>query len=243
MMIKQITVRLMAIVMALFFSAGLLAQNKLTKEEKQEGYVMLFNGKKTKGWRGFQKDFFPDKWVVEDGTLHFDPKVEGSGGDIIFDKEFSDFHMKIEWKIEEGGNSGIFYLGSEDDAYKAIYQTAPEMQVLDNEKHPDAKKGKDGNRMSGSLYDLIPANPQNSKGAGVWNSAEIIIKDKHVTHIQNGEVVVEFDYGTDEWNVLVAGSKFPGLNPDWAQLQESGYFGLQDHGNHVWYRSIKIKEL
>ena len=161
----------------------------------------------------------------------------------MIDKEYSDFHLKIEWKIEEAGNSGILYLGSEDPKFHAIYETAPEMQVLDNEKHPDAKLGKDGNRQAGSLYDLIPAVPQNSKGAGVWNSAEIIVKDKHVKHIQNGVVVVEYEYGTEAWNELVAGSKFPSLNPDWARLQDAGYIGLQDHGNNVWYRNIKIKEL
>ena len=151
--------------------------------------------------------------------------------------------MKLEWRIAEKGNSGIFYLGSEDPKFKYIFQTAPEMQVLDNARHPDAKLGKDGNRQSGSLYDLIPAKPQNFRGAGEWNEAELIIKDKHVTHIQNGEVVVEYEFGTEAWNELVAGSKFPGLNPDWANLQEKGVFGLQDHGDHVWFRNIKIKEL
>jgi len=117
------------------------------------------------------------------------------------------------------------------------------MQVLDNARHPDAKLGTNGNRQAGSLYDLIPADPQNFKGAGEWNQAEIIVKDKHVQHIQNGVVVVEYEYGTQMWDALVARSKFPELNPDWANLQEEGYIDLQDHGNNVWYRNIKIKEL
>jgi hypothetical protein len=103
--------------------------------------------------------------------------------------------------------------------------------------------GTNGNRQAGSLYDLIPADPQNFKGAGEWNTVELIVKDKHVKHIQNGEIVVEYAYGTQMWDALVARSKFPGLNPDWANLQEEGYIGLQDHGNNVWYRNIKIKEL
>lgn len=218
-------------------------QSTLTEQEKQEGFVLLFDGTSSEGWRGYKKEVFPDKWVIEDGTLHFNPKAEGRGGDIIFDKKFSNFHMKIEWKIAEGGNSGIFYLGAENDKFRAIYGTAPEMQVLDNEKHPDAKLGKDGNRKSGSLYDLIPAVPQNSNGAEKWNSAEVIIKDGHVIHMQNGEKVVEYQIGSPEWNDLVAGSKFPGINPDWANLQKEGYIGMQDHGNHVWFRNIKIKEL
>lgn len=242
-MTKKISMYVIAAFLAVFFTGNLQAQNTLSQEEKKDGFVLLFDGKTSDGWRGYKKDYFPDKWIIEDGLIHFNPKAEGKGGDIVYDKEFSDFHLKIEWKIEEGGNSGIFYLGSEDKAYKAIYQTAPEMQVLDNEKHPDAKAGTDGNRKSGSLYDLIPANPQNDNGAEKWNSAEVICKDGHVIHMQNGEKVVEYQYGTQMWEALVARSKFPGLNPDWVNLQEKGVIGLQDHGNHVWFRNIKIKEL
>jgi len=134
------------------------------------------------------------------------------GGDIIFDKQFQNFTLSLEWKISEGGNSGIFYLGEEKLDY--IWKTAPEMQILDNEKHKDANLGKDGNRQAGSLYDLIPAKPQNAKPVGEWNKIE-----------------------------LTAGSKFPALNPDWADVPAKGYIGLQDHGDDVWFRNIKIKEL
>jgi hypothetical protein len=243
MMTKKISVFAMVGILAIVFNCGLQAQNVLTEEEKSDGFMLLFDGKSTDGWRGYQKDAPPERWLVEDEAIHFNPKAEGSRGDIVYDKEFSDFHLKLEWKIAEAGNSGILYLGSEDAKYKYIFQTAPEMQVLDNANHPDAKLGKDGNRKAGSLYDLIPAKPQNSNGAGEWNQIELIVKDKHVKHIQNGEVVVEYTYGTDAWNELVAGSKFPGLNPDWANIQEKGVIGLQDHGNKVWYRNIKIKEL
>lgn len=243
MMTKNISRHVVAGLLVLFFSNNLQAQNELTEQEKSEGFVLLFDGNSTDGWRGFKNDHSPARWVVEEGTLHFNPEATGDRGDLVFDKKFSDFHLKLEWKIAEGGNSGVLYLGSEDPKYKYIYQTAPEMQVLDNAKHPDAKLGKDGNRQAGSLYDLIPANPQNFKGAGEWNSIEIIVKDKHVKHIQNGVVVVDYEYGSEAWNELVAGSKFPGLNPDWANLQEDGYLGLQDHGDKVWYRNIMIKEL
>lgn len=242
-MTSKIALRISAGLLMLLFVGNLQAQNVLTADEKADGFVLLFDGKTSDGWRGYKKDVFPDRWVVEDGTLHFNPNVEGTRGDIVYDKMFSEFHLKIDWKIEEAGNSGIFYLGSENEKFRAIYATAPEMQVLDNEKHPDAKLGKDGNRKAGSLYDLIPAKPQNSNGAGQWNTAEVIIKDKHVIHKQNGEIVVEYQYGTREWDELVAESKFPGINPTWANLQEKGYIGLQDHGNHVWFRNIKIKEL
>ncbi len=242
-MTKKITLYALGVLLAVLFTGNLQAQNTLTEDEKKDGFVLLFDGETSDGWRGYKKDAFPDRWLVEEGTIHLNPKAEGSRGDIIYDKMFSNFHLKIEWKIAEAGNSGIFYLGAENDEFGAIYATAPEMQVLDNAKHPDAKLGKDGNRKAGSLYDLIPAKPQNFKGAGEWNSAEVIIKDGHVIHKQNGVKVVEYHYGTREWDELVAGSKFPGINPTWANLQEKGYIGLQDHGDHVWFRNIKIKEL
>ena len=240
---KNFSLQLAAVMLLLSFNFGLQSQNTLSEKEKADGFVLVFDGKTTDGWRGFQKDHAPERWIVEDGTLHFSPKAEGSRGDIMIDKKFSDFHLKLEWKIAEAGNSGILYLGSEEPEYNAIYRTAPEMQVLDNAAHPDAKAGTNGNRMAGSLYDLIPASPQNFKGANTWNSAEIIVKRGHVKHLQNGEVVVEYEYGTQMWEALVARSKFPGLNEDWVNLQKEGYIGLQDHNDKVWFRNIKIKEL
>jgi len=206
-----------------------------------DGFYPLFDGTSLDGWRGYHKDHLPGRWRMEDGTLHFDPGSEGEGGDIIFERPFGNFHLKLEWKISEGGNSGIFYLGKETDG--PIYHTAPEMQVLDNQRHPDADKGKEGNRKAGSLYDLIPAVPQNFRGAGQWNQVEIIHNDRHVSHFQNGEKVLEYHIGTEDWRQLVADSKFPGLNPGWAEVATSGYIGLQDHGDDVWYRNIWIKEL
>lgn len=221
--------------------------NELTQEEKNAGWVLLFDGQTSEGWRGVNKDHFPAGWEVADGTLHCKGSGMGEagaedGGDILYDKEFSNFHLKMEWKIGEGGNSGIFYLGKEVEDWP-IWKTAPEMQVLDNERHPDAMLGKDGNRQAGSLYDLIPAKPQNAKPAGEWNSVEILVYNGTVVHKQNGETVLEYHLWTDDWNNLVAGSKFPELNPDWANVAKSGYIALQDHGDDVWYRGIKIREL
>lgn len=222
-------------------SGTVSAQDHQNMEAADPGFEWLFNGHSMDGWRGFRKEHLPGKWVVEDGILHFDPEGKGDGGDIIYDRVFANFHLKLEWKISEGGNSGIFYLGSEDR--RLIYQTAPEMQVLDNARHPDANMGKNGNRMAGSLYDLIPADPQNFRGAGEWNQAEVIYQDGHLIHRMNGEKVVECQVGSPEWNELVSASKFPALNPDWVNLQKEGYIGLQDHGNNVWYRNIQIKVL
>ena len=212
----------------------------------EEEWVSLFDGETTKGWRGFNKDHFPSGWEVVDGTLHCIGSGRGEagskeGGDIIYDKKFKNFSLKLEWKISEGGNSGIFYLGTEEFDY--IWKSAPEMQVLDNEKHPDAQLGKDGNRQAGSLYDLIPAVPQNAKPVGEWNEVEIMVFKGTVVHKMNGETVLEYHLWTPDWDELVAGSKFPGLNPEWADVASKGYIGLQDHGDDVWFRNIEIKEL
>lgn len=222
--------------------------NTLTDKEVEEGWVLLFDGESAGKWRGYGKDNFPGGWKIVDGTMQCVGSGRGEagaaeGGDIIYDRKFSNFHLKLDWKISEGGNSGIFYLGQENPELGPIWKTAPEMQVLDNEKHPDAKAGKDGNRQAGSLYDLIPAVPQNAEPAGEWNSVEIKVYKGSVWHYMNGEVVLEYHLWTPEWNELIAGSKFPEYNPDWANVASEGFIGLQDHGDDVWYRSIKIKEL
>ncbi len=224
------------------------APNTLTAKEKADGWMLLFDGNTSDGWRGYKKETFPTDWEIVDGTLHMKGSGRGEagspeGGDIIYDKKFSNFHLKLEWKISEGGNSGIFYLGQELPQFEEIWRTAPEYQVLDNERHLDANLGKDGNRKSGSLYDLIPAKPQNAKPAGEWNTAEILVYNGTVVHKQNGETVLEYHLWTPEWNELVAGSKFPEYNENWADIAKEGYIGLQDHGDDVSYRDIKLKEL
>jgi len=221
--------------------------NTLTEAEKAQGWILMFDGKTSEGWRGVNKTNFPAGWKTDDGTLHCDSSGRGEagavdGGDILYDKKFSNFDLKLEWKISKGGNSGIFYLGKEVEGWP-IYKTAPEMQVLDNDRHADALLGKDGNRKAGSLYDLIPAKPQNAKPAGEWNTVEIICYQGTVVHKQNGETVLEYHLWTSDWNDLVKNSKFPGLNPDWANVPKEGVIALQDHGNDVWFRNIKIKSL
>jgi hypothetical protein len=222
--------------------------NELSQEEKDEGWKLLFDGKNTEGWRGYNKDSFPSQgWVVEDGAI----KVQGTGsgeaggpGDIIYDEQFKDFELTLEWKVSEGGNSGIFYLAQEIEG-EPIYTSAPEMQILDNDKHPDARLGTDGNRQAGSLYDLIPAKPQNAKPVGEWNKISILVYRGTVVHNQNGENVVEYHLWTDNWKEMVKNSKFK----DWENFlnaggeDKQGFIGLQDHGDDVWFRNIKIKKL
>ncbi len=219
--------------------------NALTEAEEDEGWILMFDGETYNGWRGYNKEDFPAiGWIIEDNALKCigsgQGEAGGQGGDIIFDKKFKDFHMKLQWKISEGGNSGIFYLAEEIEG-EPIWKSAPEMQVLDNEKHPDAMLGEAGNRKAGSLYDLIPADPQNAKPAGEWNSVEILVYQGTVVHKMNGETVLEYHLGTPDWEKMIAESKFKDF-PEFGKYRE-GYIGLQDHGNDVWYRNIKIKPL
>ena len=224
-----------------------VGHNQLTQAEIDEGWVLLFDGETTDGWRGYNLESFPDSgWVVEDGTLHclYSGRGEaGWGGDVVYDKQLINFHLKLEWMIDEGGNSGIFYLGQETPG-KKIWYTAPEFQILDNfSNHVDNTLGKDGNRRAGSLYDLIPPVPQNAKGAMEWNSAEVIVYEGTVVHRMNGETVLEYHLWTDEWNEMIENSKFPGFNPDFANVAKQGYICLLDHGHGTWFRNIKLREL
>jgi hypothetical protein len=223
--------------------------NQLTDAEKAQGWQLMFDGTTSDGWRGYNKTSFPVAWVVENGMLRCkglesrDEAGKADGGDIIFSKQlFSDFDLRLEWKISEAGNSGVFYLAKEVAGWP-IYKSGLEMQILDNEKNEDALRGRDGNRKSGSLYDIIPAKPQNAKAAGEWNSIEIICYHGKVVHRQNGSIVLEYELWTPEWKELVSKSKFPGLNPDWENIPKEGAIGLQDHGNDVWFRNIKIRVL
>lgn len=226
------------------------ADNKKKAEAEAEvdtkDWVVLFDGTSTDNFRGYGKETFPETgWIIEDGAL----KVEGSGrgeaggggGDIITKNKYGNFELSLEWKVSEGGNSGIFYLAQEIEG-EAIYMSSPEMQILDNERHPDALLGKDGNRKAGSLYDLIPAVPQNAKPAGEWNEVKIMVYKGTVVHWQNGENVLEYHLWTDQWKEMCANSKFKDW-PNFINTAEEGYIGLQDHGDDVWFRNIKIREL
>lgn len=218
--------------------------NQLTEEEKENGWILLFNGKDFKGWRAENSNVFPENgWTIEDNSMKCvgsgQGEAGGEGGNILYDQKFKDYQLKFEFKISKGGNSGVFYLG--EDIPEGLWRTAPEYQILDNDNHIDGQLGKNGNRKAGSLYDLIPANPQNSNPWGEWNEAEIMIYRGTVVHKQNGEVVLEYHLGTDDWNNLLKNSKFSEYE-DFGKYRE-GYISLQDHGDNVWFRNIKIKEL
>ena len=229
----------------------------------EDGFVILFDGTSMDGWRGYGREDIPGKWAIDDdGTLKFTgggggEAQEKDGGDLIFAHKFKNFELSIDWKCSKGANSGIFYLAQEIQAKNAegefalepIYISAPESQVLDNENHPDAKMGKDGNRQSTSLYDMIPAKPQNANPFGEWNNTTIIVYKGTVLHQQNGENVLEYHLWTPQWTEMLQASKFS--QAKWPLAFEllnncggpdrEGYIGLQDHGDDVWFRNIKIK--
>lgn len=221
------------------------SNNVLSSKEQADGWILMFDGKTTSGWRGYNKPAFPDSgWTVDNGTLRCMAsglgEAGGKGGDILYDTKFKDFDLKVEWKISPGGNSGIFYLAQEIPN-EPVWKSACEMQVLDNIGHPDARLGKDGNRQAGSLYDLIPAVPQNAKPVGQWNQAEILVYQGTVVHFQNGEKVLEYHIGTPDWTKMIKASKFKDF-PEFGKYLP-GFISLQDHGNDVWYRNIKIKKM
>jgi hypothetical protein len=206
--------------------------NTLTPKETASGWRLLFDGKTTRGWRGFLQDSAPAGWQVVDGAL---TRV-ASGGDILTREKFRNFELTLEWNIAPGGNSGIFYRGSEDD--NAIYWTAPEMQVLDDAGHVD---GKSRLTSAGALYDLYPPPPGVVKPAGQWNQVRIVVKGKHIEQWLNGVKVVECELGSPDWDAKVKASKFAG-HPHFGR-NPTGYIGLQDHGDRVAYRNIKIRVL
>lgn len=219
------------------------AMNTLTNEEKKEGWELLFDGESTKGWHKYGNMPVGKSWKVADGTIYLDASVkkEGKvedGGDIVTDEDFDNFHLKYDWKIAVNGNSGVIFYAQEDNKYKWPWETGPEMQVLDNNGHPDAKIIK---HRAGDLYDLISSSKETVKPAMEWNTAEIKSVNGKLDLYLNGENIVSTTLWDDNWKKLVAGSKFKNM-PDFGKYQK-GKFGLQDHGDNVWFRNIKIRRL
>lgn len=218
------------------FSLALIGNEAQAQKGK---WVKLFDGKTTTGWHSWQESSVNPQWKIEDGAIVL---AEKGGKDLVTDKEYGDFELELEWKISEGGNSGIIYHVVEDKKYCCPYSTGPEIQILDDEKHPDAKAGKDGNHKSASLYDMLPPSDFTAtKPAGEWNKAKIIIKNGHGESWLNGKKLVEFSTIGPEWEKLVANSKFKTWNG--FGISQKGKIALQDHGNKVSFKNIRIKEL
>ena len=221
--------------------------NNLSDDEKRLGYRLLFDGKTTEGWRGAGKDYFPDKtWYVENGTLNVAKGKSAesqNGGDIVTKEEFSAFDLQFEFQLTDTANSGVKYFVTEKEKTTGS-AIGLEYQVLDDDKHPDAKLGSIGNRTLASLYDLIPAkkNGREKIPIGEWNRGRIIVfPDGRAEHWINGWKVLEYQRGTQYFYALVAKSKYAKI-PDFG-MAAKGHILLQEHGTHVAYRSIKIKEL
>lgn len=218
-------------------------QNTLTAAERKAGWTLLFDGTSTKGWHRFNSSQIGSAWKVTDGALWLDTtqkegwQVKG-GGDIVTADSFSDFHLKIDWKIASGGNSGIMFYVQENPTLNYPWLTGPEMQVLDNERHPD---GKIISHRAGDLYDLKKSSSEPVHAAGVWNRAEIISRKGILVLKMNGVEVVRTTMWDENWARLIAGSKFREM-PLFGKFR-TGKIALQDHGNTVWFRNIKIRKL
>jgi hypothetical protein len=219
--------------------AGLLAvagaqgaHNTLTPAEKAAGWRLLFDGKTTEGWRGYRQKGMTDGWQAVDGAL---TRV-GKGGDIITTEQFQDFELAFEWKLNAGGNSGVFFRASEETG--SVWQNAAEYQILDNAGHAD---GKAALTSTGSNYAMHPPSKDVSKPAGEWNSSRIVVHGNHVEHWLNGVKIVEYEIGTDEWMALYQKSKFAKY-PTFGRVPR-GHIAIQDHGDFVAYRNIKIRPL
>ncbi len=197
-------------------------------------WIVLFDGEKVNGLRGFKQSGFPsDDWTIVNGELK---TIPGHGVDLISENIYKDFELELEWKVPVGGNSGVFYFATEEGDY--IWQSAPEMQVLDDSTHT---KGKSTLTSAGSLYDLIAASESIVKSIGEFNKVRIKVKDNNVEHWLNGIKVIEYIYQSDHMESLIAESKFKNM-PLFAKAKE-GRIGLQgDHGE-IWYRNIRIRKL
>jgi hypothetical protein len=236
--------------LAFLFTIGLLLTTGCSDVEADSGraaassdpapsdtaWVTLFDGSNLDQWRGFQRDDVPSGWRIEEGTLAFVPGTEG--GDLITREQYDDFELELEWRISEGGNSGIFYRVSEDAEYSRTYQTGPEFQVLDNDGHSD---GVTEAHRAGANYALHAPSRDVTRPVGEWNTVRIVADSAHVEHWLNGEKIVEYEQWSDEWQRLVDESKFIDM-PGYGQYHR-GHIALQDHGDRVWYRNVRIRPL
>jgi len=217
-------------------------ENSLSAEEQEAGWILLFDGVSTQGWRNYGEDTIGSAWKVVNGMLFLeiedDSKMAEKGGDIIYDQIFEEFHLKLDWKISEAGNSGIIFLVHEDrNSYNHPWQSGPEMQILDNDLHPDGKIEK---HRAGDLYDMIAAKPATNP-VGSWNEAEIIVQEQTLRFRLNGEEILKTTLWDETWTELIQNSKFSSMSG--FGTYRKGVIALQDHGDQVWFKNIKIRPL
>jgi hypothetical protein len=212
--------------------------NILTKNEKKNNWQILFDGKTTNGWHGYNMKVFPDCWTIEDEALTMKSQGGHEDQDIITNKMYRNFALSLEYKLTKGANSGVIFQIAEDPKYKFPYETGPEFQVIDHENWPD--KLEDW-QINGANYAMYPPTAKPYKALGEWNQLFLVVEGNMVTQILNGVVVVKYEKNTEEWKKLRDSGKWSAF-PDWGKFDE-GYISLQNHGTKVWYRSIKVKEI
>jgi len=213
-----------ALVVAAFF-------NSQTAKAQQQNTI--------KGWHTYNKSTVGSGWREENGVIHLDPKLKNNdGGDLVTDKEYTNFQLKLEWKVAPKSNSGIILYVHEDPKFGQTYDTGLEMQVLDNEGHPDGKITK---HRAGDLYDLVKSSSEPVKPVGEWNKVEVTSKNGKLNFKLNGVNIVSTTLWDENFNSLVEGSKFKGW--EGFAKYKTGRIALQDHGDEVWFRNISIKEL
>ncbi|MGB1125629.1 MAG: 3-keto-disaccharide hydrolase [Phycisphaeraceae bacterium] len=236
---------LTTVLAAAFLTTGLLSisatqadDHKKTQPTDEQDFTVLFDGSSTDHFRGYNKEAFPEKgWTLEDGCIRVIGKTRGSG-DIITKEQYSDFDLRWEWKVAKGANSGIMYR-VEEVKNQPTYKTGPEYQILEDGNHRDGKNTKTS---AAALYALIACNDKKTlKPIGEWNNSRIVIKDNNVQHYLNGEVVVQYTWGSDDIKEKIAGSKFK----NWGEFmtKDKGHIAFQYHNDDVWYRNIRIKDL
>lgn len=212
-------------------------------EVEENEWVELFDGTSFDGWKKYGGGEVGNAWKIKDGTMYLDAAnkenwEQGDAGDIVTVDEFENFHFQLEWKIAENGNSGIIFLVHESEDYSYPWMTGLEMQILDNDGHPDAKIR---THRAGDLYDLIESSEETVKPIGEWNLAEIIVNQGELQLHLNGVMIVSTSLWTPEWEEMVANSKFKDM-PGFGKYRK-GKIALQDHGDEVWFRNIRVKEL
>lgn len=222
-------------------SSGDAAGDRAMAKQTADEWIELFNGSDLDGWRSYNEDAANPAWIVEDGAIVLDvddETEEMTGGDLVSERQFENFELELEWKLSEGGNSGVFYRVREMPEHDVAYLTGIEMQILDDARHVDGGEPKTS---AGACYALYPPTTDAARPVGEWNSVRLVVDNGHAEHWLNGQKIVEYVIGSDEWNERVAASKFA----DWEHFAEypRGHIALQDHTDRVWFRNIRIREL
>lgn len=238
---KKLIIALFPVALLACHTASKTADAAKGSSKKNDGWQVLFDGTSKNAWHVYNNKSDGSAWTVKDGILYLDPEAKKSGaggGDLVTNEEFESFDLKLEWKIDTAGNSGIIFLTQEDQKYAQSYLTGPEMQIIDNTGHRDAKINK---HRAGDLYDLIASSTENVHPWGQWNSIELIVNKGQLELHQNGVKVVATTMWDDNWKQLISNSKFK----NWVGfgMFQKGRIALQDHGNGVSFRNIQIKRL